>query len=141
MDIFVADRHDVERGIRIRTSYALISISDPGLRPPRPHASSLCRDVLRLRFHDSEPVEGHDLPAHVRLMTKAQARAIWRFVLEWRDQVGAVVVHCEGGVSRSPAVAAAICGILGQDNARFFREYQPNRYIYELMLSTAPLSE
>jgi hypothetical protein len=47
-------------------------------------------------------------------------------------------VHCELGMSRSPAVAAAICLGLGEDSTRFFEEYQPNQFVYRLVLAEAP---
>jgi len=42
------------------------------------------------------------------------------------------------GMSRSPAVAAAICLGLGEDSTRFFEEYQPNQHVYRLALAEAP---
>jgi hypothetical protein len=41
-------------------------------------------------------------------------------------------------MSRSPAVAAAICKGLGGDDRRFFREYQPNEFVYRLVLDSMP---
>lgn len=65
-----------------------------------------------------------------------QAGEIWEFVRRQPVSVGAVVVHCEGGVSRSPAVAAALCKGLGGDDSCFFRQYKPNAYVYRLMCET-----
>jgi predicted protein tyrosine phosphatase len=67
------------------------------------------------------------------LMTEDQARQVWGFVRQWEGQVGSIVVHCEQGMSRSPAVAAAICRAFGGDPEDFFREYQPNQYVFRLM--------
>ena len=68
-------------------------------------------------------------------MTAEQAEKIWQFVDDQKDRVGgAVVVHCEAGVSRSPAVAAALCKGLGGNDLQFFRRYQPNMHVYRLML-------
>jgi protein-tyrosine phosphatase len=69
--------------------------------------------------------------------TSQQADEIWQFVEQHREQVGAVVVHCEAGVSRSPTVAAALCKGMGGDDRRFFRRYQPNMHVYRLMLEAA----
>ena len=38
------------------------------------------------------------------------------------------------GMSRSPAVAAAISKCLGFDERTFHRQYQPNRYVYRLVV-------
>jgi hypothetical protein len=38
-------------------------------------------------------------------------------------------------MSRSPAIAAALAGAYGGDEAQFFRDYQPNLYVYEHMLN------
>ena len=66
------------------------------------------RGVLHLAFDDAEPTGSFQLPADIKLMTQHQTRRIWRFVRYHREQVGAFVVQCHQGMSRSPAVAAAI---------------------------------
>jgi predicted protein tyrosine phosphatase len=131
----VTDRYSIERGIRVRTSYVVISIRDPGKPKPRIPKPSGFRAVLYLAFHDAEPSETLALPENIVLMTKGQARKVWKFVRRWEGQVGSIVVHCEQGMSRSPAVAAAICRALGGDHQYFFDEYQPNQYIFQLMNS------
>ena len=138
MRFIVVDRNEIERGIVVRTPYVVISIVDPQSRPARLRRSAGFRDELSLRFHDAEPGEEPPLPSEVVLMTRDQAKTIWDFVLRYRDQVGTIVVHCEQGMSRSPAVAAAICKALGGNEEPFFKEYAPNQYVYELLLAAAP---
>ena len=70
-------------------------------------------------------------------MSPDQAAQIWRFVREHEGQVGTIVVHCEQGMSRSPAVAAALCKAKGGDDARFWRQNQPNPYVYQLVLNAS----
>ena len=82
-------------------------------------------------------VTGFALPSEIVLMNEGHARAIWQFVQEWCNKVETIVVHCEQGMSRSPAVAAAICKVLGDDDRQFFREYMPNRYICDLLMTVA----
>jgi predicted protein tyrosine phosphatase len=132
----VTDRTGIERGIRVRSSYAVISISDPGSRRPKVRKQSGLRAVLRLCFHDAEPTGMPDLDRRVTCMHADQARQIWEFVTQHAD-VGTIVVHCEAGMSRSPAVAAALCEAMGMDD-RFSREYQPNAHVYRLVLDAAP---
>ena len=139
MDFIVLSRHEFESGFLTASPYIVISISDPKSRKPRIPRTSLCRAVLQLRFHDAEPTLGFRLPANVKLMRPAEAQQIRKFVNEHVAGVQTIVVHCEQGMSRSPAVAAAVCRLLGEDDSPFFRNYAPNRYVYELVLNdTAP---
>ena len=112
---------------------SVISISDPEKRRPRIRKPILFRGVLFLKFHDAEEQSN----PNVVLMTARQARRIWQFVTERLDEIGTLVVHCEQGASRSPAVAAAVCRALGRDDSRFFQEYVPNRYVFNLVLRAA----
>jgi predicted protein tyrosine phosphatase len=138
MQFLVTDRQSIEEGIVVRSSYVLISIRDPDKSKAKIPKQSGLKDVLFTAFHDAEPVKQTALPADIKLMTAEQAKAIWEFVLQHDGKVGTVVVHCEQGMSRSPAVAAAFCKGLGGDDQRFFSEYQPNAYVYRLMLDAAP---
>ena len=54
-------------------------------------------------------------------------------VLEDED-ITTLIVHCAAGVSRSPAVAAAISQYLYGDNGNFFETQVPNKYVYEVLL-------
>lgn len=135
--IRVADREQVERGLRVRRPYVLISIRDPGRRRVRPKANRLCVAMMELAFHDAEPVPGFEPARPIRYMTEDDARAIWRFLDEHFGKYAVIVVQCEQGMSRSPSVAAAIAGRLGLDDTRFWRDYQPNSYIYKLVRSAS----
>lgn len=135
MDFVVAGRQEIEDGISVRTAYVVISITDPGSRPARIQRPAGFRDVLRLQFHDAMPVKGFTLPADIVLMNEDHAKLIWEFVKQWQETVETIVVHCEQGMSRSPAVAAAICKALDGDGSQFFQEYMPNRYIYDLLVA------
>jgi predicted protein tyrosine phosphatase len=134
MQFIVVGRDEIERGVVVREPYAVISISDPGTRKPQIRKSILFRVALFLKFHDAED----EIHPDIVLMKPAHAKRIWRFVREHQDKIGTLVVQCEQGASRSPAVAAAICRTLGDDDSRFFEEYVPNRYVYTLLLETAP---
>ena len=49
-----------------------------------------------------------------------------------------LLVHCEQGYSRSPAVAAVVHQIcIGPDDQDYFRQFAPNRHVYELLLEAA----
>jgi predicted protein tyrosine phosphatase len=137
MEFIVTDRESIESSIVVRSAYAVISIHDPDKRRPRIPKQSGLREVLYLAFHDAEPSEKLALPEDIVLMTEDQAREVWSFVKKWQNEIGTVVVHCEQGVSRSPAVAAALCRGFGGDERPFWRAYQPNQYVYELVLRAA----
>lgn len=57
---------------------------------------------------------------------KDRAEAIVGFVLEVKHNIEYLIVSCDGGVSRSSAVAAAISEYLGGNSERFFN---PERYL------------
>jgi hypothetical protein len=92
------------------------------------------RDSLWAESGDVEPLEGSVLPANIQPMTGERAGVILDFVNPYRVGVEAIVCQCEQGMSRSPAVAAGLCELWGQDAGRFFEEYQPNRHVYRLVL-------
>jgi len=131
--IIVTDRESIEQGFVVRAAYLLISIRDPDKRPVRLPRGGACIAVLELAFHDAEPVAGFTPDRPITYMSADDARAIWRFVRRHEGQYGAIVVHCEQGMSRSPAVAAALAEGLGLDASAFWREYQPNEYVYALV--------
>jgi predicted protein tyrosine phosphatase len=138
MQILVTDRQSIVAGFLVRSTYALISIRDPGTRRARGTKSTALRPVLHLAFHDAEPAHTLPVPAGIKVITAAQARQIWKFVDRHKAQVGAFVVHCHQGMSRSPAVAAALAVYLGLDERPILRQYQPNRHVYDLMRDTMP---
>lgn len=134
MDFIVTDRNGIESGVRVRSAYIVISIHDPDRSRPKVKKQSGLRGVLQLAFHDAEPITSGALPAQIVLMAPEQARQICEFAQKHKNDVGAVVVHCEAGMSRSPAIAAALCKIMGEEDRRFWNEYQPNLYVYNLVM-------
>lgn len=136
MEFHVFDRRSVEAGFVIRRPYVLISIRDPDKPAVRYRKPPALRGALELAFHDAEPVRGIRLPAGVRLMQQEDAAQIWRFVCQHRAQVGAIVCHCEQGMSRSPAIAWALAEVFEGDAEAIVASSQPNRYVYELLRGT-----
>ena len=133
MDFIITDREGIEKGVLVRSAYVVISIHDPARRPPRIRQQPGLRARLVLAFDDAEEIPGSALPAEVVLMSRHHAEQIRSFIEEHRAHVGAVVVHCEAGMSRSPAVAAGLCRAFGEDDQLFWQEYQPNRHVYRLV--------
>ncbi len=76
--------------------------------------------------------------AEADLFSAEQAAEIWSFVRAHRDDVERIVVHCDAGMSRSPAVAAALSRALTGDDSDFFGgRYRPNMRVYRLLLDAA----
>src|SRR5207248_2478358 len=105
MNIVVASRARVERGRLPKRPFALVSITDPGSSPAAISPTPRLRGILRLAFDDARPGDQPpDERQALRLMTPLDSRAIWDFVTDQRD-ADTLVVQCEAGWSRSPAVA------------------------------------
>jgi protein-tyrosine phosphatase len=70
-------------------------------------------------------------------MTPRHAELIKQYLKRYIDEVESVIVHCEGGISRSAGIMAAIQKyLLGDDSAiRKDGRYLPNGHCYELMLN------
>ena len=113
LKFMVTDRSGIEDGVLVKSAYIVISIHDTYSPPAKVKQQSGLRAMLQLAFDDAEPTGSSDLKAAFVLMTSKQADEIWAFVEQHREEVGAVVVHCEAGVSRSPAVAAGLCKGMG----------------------------
>ena len=108
----------------------IISITDPGQDP-----ANLAHDeskILRLQFLDIEaPVNAPKFTTDM-LFSDEQAAQIIGFA---KSNIGAkrIVVHCEGGVSRSAAVAKVVADITGAD----FDDSEDNiKFANKLVLST-----
>lgn len=132
------DRDGIEAGIPVSTPYIVISIRDPHQPKARVRKQSGLCGVLHLAFHDAEPIATMVLPKTIVFMSAKQAKRIWAFVHEHEAQVGTIVVNCQQGVSRSPAVAAALCKAMGGNDRMFWDEFNPNRYVYQLVLDACP---
>lgn len=85
---------------------------------------------LRLVFEDTEE------PDEPESFTAAQAVEILAFVATMWDRVEVFLIHCEAGLSRSPAVAAALCRIYYDHDGGWFESIFPNRLVYRLLVET-----
>ena len=85
--------------------------------------------VLPLCFKDTTHlVEGH--------FTKDQAQQILDFTRDIWGKAECILVHCDAGLSRSPAVAASISHIFigeGEDKY-YFDHYWPNYLVYKTIM-------
>jgi len=89
--------------------------------------------VLPMAIDDTDPALPHKLPTSIA-MTEDHAAAIWDFVESHRNDVETIVVHCNAGYCRSPAVAAGLCKVLIGNDRQFFRGKDPNMHVYRMMV-------
>lgn len=55
--------------------------------------------------------------------------------LQYVDEVSQIIVHCDAGYSRSPAVAAALAKALGESDNEFLgHDYCINNHVYTTLL-------
>lgn len=93
--------------------------------------------LLRLRFWDIANPSTRQLDANLEsLFSKEQAKQIIAFMNEVWDKADVILVHCEAGMSRSPAIAAAIEHIkYGPEQDKwYFKQYIPNYWVYKTIL-------
>ena len=107
----------------------IISITD--YKSPRVDfaPNSAVKKILRLEFNDVLRNDPH-------CMTSDQAEQILDFANNWHDKVNLIIVHCEAGVCRSAAVAAALSKIFNEDDMWVFDNprFYPNSWVYRLIL-------
>ena len=115
--------------------HIVISITSSPDDVARLRANKMCRGVLRLSFPDADtPSDQH---AEESLFSREHAMQVWTFVQRHLPEIERIVVHCDAGVSRSPAVAAALSKVLNGDDAEFFGgRYRPNMRVYSTLLET-----
>lgn len=109
----------------IEVPYLVISISsheEPTVAIP---SNDNCVDKLFLKFDDvsyetQKTLAYYDSVAYS--MIKEDAIKILDFVFKYKDDVNDIIVHCEAGISRSPAIAVALSEILnGKDQERYIQ--------------------
>lgn len=111
--VFALSRLDAEKLPEL-SSIAVISITAPE-RPPANIGNFV--HVLRLRFADVDflnpELSGRARSRLADAFTEAQAQEIRAFIEALPDEIASVVVHCEGGYSRSCGVAIALHQLYG----------------------------
>ena len=114
-----------------RDRYAVISIQDThtGGFGFRFTENDFCRGVLTELFDDTVK----EIPGTV-LFSEDQAERIIDFILDNLD-ADTLLIHCYGGQSRSMAVGAFACMMLGIDNSYFFKKANPNMHVYSTLMA------
>ncbi len=109
--------------------WAAISISSRDDHPMLDEQNRM--GLLQLVFDDTAEFD------NPRAFTASQAGEILAFVEQMWDKVETFLIHCEIGMSRSPAVAAALSRIHYNDEGPWFEMDFPNRLVYRLLVETA----
>lgn len=122
MDFYVYSRNALDAARPHDVPHVIISITSSPEDIARLRANKMCRGVLRLSFLDADAPS--DQYTEDVLFSQEQAMKVWQFI-----------VHCDAGVSRSPAVATAISKVLMGDDTEFFGgRYRPNMRVYRTLL-------
>lgn len=131
--ITVFSRAEAER-TSISGRHAYISLADSDQPPADLPVNEGTVDVLRLHFDDV--IEEGDKGRPITAFDTAHAGQILDFWGSIQDQADQLVIHCNGGQCRSPAVAAALERIMTGSDDRWFRMKRPNIRVYRLLLET-----
>lgn len=126
------------RTIFPRSAYIIIGIRSPGADRVSYPANERCAGILELAFDDIDQAGAVLLrpDAPEVLFDDALADQIIDFWLAHRD-VAEIHVHCDAGSCRSPAVAAALQKLAGDDDSVWFATKSPNRKVYRTLLNRA----
>lgn len=103
------------------------------------------QSTLELEFDDVRLTEENKalksgIHKEWRLFSQEDAEKVWRYVEQLPDGAN-ILVHCEAGISRSSAIAAALSTIYcnGDDTAIFQSPRAlPNLYVYGMMMMHCP---
>ena len=108
--------------------------------------SGCCTDVLTVNFDDVNPnylkEQGYENwykeekeKGKIVPFDKPLGNYIKAFVdkINKNEDIKVLIIHCAAGVSRSPAVAAAISKYLFGNDGDFFETQLPNKYVYDIM--------
>jgi predicted protein tyrosine phosphatase len=94
-------------------------------------------DRLELRFGDIAYGVFQDVWGNVNRMQESHALQIKNFVDRYKDKVSGMLVHCDGGLSRSPTIAYCIAHYLGDaEKARSILTsptYSINSYVRDVL--------
>lgn len=91
------------------------------------------KGLLQMAFADIDK----PLPGFTHFDTE-HANDILDFVTNIWRKIDVLLVHCEAGLSRSPAVAAAITRLKRGDEQEWFEDpYIPNHLVYRTLLEVA----
>lgn len=114
----------------------IISISSTDDQIPLILKSGENKMVAHVEFLMLDDIDGSEAVGGMKPMSKNDAARIVNAFVQYNDRVSQIIVHCDAGYSRSPAVAAALTKALGLDDSSYFGHgYCPNMHVYRLVLN------
>lgn len=123
---------DVEN---IAESTLIISISSTDDQIPLILKSGENKMVAHVEFLMFDDIDASEPIGGLKPMSKNDAKRIVDAFLHYSDTVSQIIVHCDAGYSRSPAVAAALAKALGESDEEFFgHDYCINNHVYTTLL-------
>jgi len=136
----ILNRQEAEADLRCAKPHRVISISSSTGKPARVAQNEKTMGVLPLVFDDLDAEPG---PSYVAvygepiLFSSEHAGRIKQFIpVPEAMDCEVIIVHCDAGHSRSPAVAAALAKWMGEDGQEqvMFKYFCPNRLVYRTLL-------
>lgn len=140
MRFLVLNRDNAEK-FTCGEPYIHICITDPNDTLPKLIDSRNQLFVLYLSFHDwdlkaKSHIQRMKTPEAKKMVyfSKEHARRIISAIRFFDGLVNLVVINCAAGISRSPAVAAALSKCMTGDDTFFFKKYIPNSLVYSTIV-------
>lgn len=130
----------------------VISITDPGSPEAKIREHTLIKGIYRVpQFHDIDPEDGVLRMAHALESMdptsyilfddeRAQNLATWIKGMVVMYEPRLILAHCEAGVFRSSAIAAAVQMHYRLEGPSAFRTGHPNRHVYRLMVKALEIA-
>jgi len=92
--------------------------------------------LFRIKFPDADKNFKREGKT-IEVLSNSDAEDILDFVFSIRNRVQLIVCQCDGGISRSSAVAAALGKIFNNDDTFVFNfpKYKPNMFVYRKIIN------
>lgn len=126
--------HNIEN--TLTEKHSIISVYTPFSEPANILKNKNTEKILFTSFDDYDTIIDNYEEFWGRkqiLFSAVNAKEIIDFWNEINSKL--LIVHCEAGVSRSPAIAAALTKINEEDDNFYFKNYRPNSLVYRTILN------
>ena len=126
--------HNIENALTEK--HSIISVYTPFSEPANILKNKNTEKILFTSFDDYDTIINNHEEFWGRkqiLFSAVNAKEIIDFWNEINSDL--LIVHCEAGVSRSPAIAAALTKINEEDDNFYFKNYRPNSLVYRTILN------
>lgn len=95
------------------------------------------KNIINVAYVQFDDIDSSETVNGETPMSESDAKTIVDAFMKYKDRVEQIIVHCDAGYSRSPAVAAALAKALGMSDEVYFSsgQYCPNRHVYRMMMN------